>query len=357
MDQKTLFLHIGTHKTGSTSIQSVLTKEKEKLKEEGIYYLGGFRELSKPMKVRTEYDEDHVRKFQKKVKESINQSKFSNPHTYIASNENWSGSTLNAYDNAALNAKILRDIFKNFDFNIRIIVYLRRQDSFIESVYAQKVKRGDTDLTFQDFLELVHKKQFHWISLLDSYAKFFGKENIIVQRFDKEVLQTKNSLVQSFGTIINSEHLKVFENTVVENTGYSKDVMEFARMANKHLTKKERRTLRFLLIEANIKNDNYSFFNLKDRRELLSHYEKSNRIVANEYLSDTNDELFSKRDLVEENTKKTYKGLSIESLARILSKLYLIQHQKLLTKIEHNRNMQIHNFVKRKFNDLLKRFK
>lgn len=351
MAQKIVFLHIGTHKTGSTSIQNVLTKEKEKLKKEGIYYLGSFRELSKPMKLRTEYDEEHVRRFQKNARERIEQNKKFKPHTYIASNENWSGRMLNAYDNAALNAKILYDIFKPFEFEIKIIVYLRRQDLFLESAYAQKIKRGDIDVPFIDFLEVVNSKKLHWNNLLDSYAEFFGRDNIIVERFAKEYLPTPNSLIQSFGKIINSNHLTRYEKTVVENRGYSKDVMEFARLANKHLTSEEIRTLRSLLIEANIKSDNYSYFNVNNRKELLSHFEKSNRKVVTDYLGGKEDELFSIKELADGKSPKDYKGFSIEALAMILSKLILIQNQKVLSKIEHNRKLKLHNFLKQKFRD------
>lgn len=350
-----LYLHIGTHKTGSTTLQSVLKKESNKLKEEGIAYLGRFRDISKPMKGMTKYDDNHVRKFRKEAQQLIDHSKKSNPHTYVASNEKWSGHDMLSYDNAPVNAKMLYDIFKPFDFDIKIIVYLRRQDKFFESAYAQKIKRGGT-FSFEEYLKQIKNiKGLHWDSHLDSYAAIFGKENIIVQRFDKAYLPQKNSLIHSFANIINSKHLKNFDIQTVENRGYSKDVMEFARLSNKYLTREEIRTLKYLLIDVNLPKDNYTYFPLEQRKELLLNYDESNRKVAREYLNEPDGELFSKTDLEQNKSGETYQGLTTEALALIFSKTILVLEKRFSSQIEETRKMYFHKRVYRKFRRLLQK--
>ncbi|SFP13390.1 hypothetical protein SAMN04488056_12339 [Cohaesibacter marisflavi] len=51
MDQKTIYVHIGTYKTGTTSIQKSLAANRDKLMECGLHYLkaGLNNELKKHM--------------------------------------------------------------------------------------------------------------------------------------------------------------------------------------------------------------------------------------------------------------------------------------------------------------------
>lgn len=356
MNQNTLYLHIGTHKTGSTTIQNILEKENKKLIDEGIYYLGRFRGLSKPMKSMTKYDKNHVLKFRNEARQLIKDGEKHKPHTFVASNEKWSGHDMMAYGNASVNAKMLYDIFEPFKFEIKIVVYLRRQDKFFESAYAQKIKQGAA-FTFSDYLEKINYKNLHWDSFLSSYANIFGKDNIIIKRFDKEYLPTPNSLIQRFGKVISSDYLTGYVSNDVKNRGYSKDVVEFARISNKYMTKNERRNLKHLLIDANFPKKNCSYFTLSEKKDLLSHFEESNRNTAITYLQDDATILFSRNDLMNGHSNGIFNGLKSEDIAVILLKTMFVQNQKLLSKIEKNSKMQFHNSMKRKIKKFLNYFK
>lgn len=350
---KKLYIHIGTHKTGSTSIQNVLKKERKHLLKEGIFYLGRFRDISKPMKDMIEYDEKHVEEFHKEAVRKIEESKKTNPAIYVTSNEKWSGHDMLAYSNAPANARMLWDIFKPFQFDIKIVVYLRQQDKFFESAYSQKVKRG-ASYSFQEFLDKIeHVKDCHWDHYLDAYAKYFGEKNIIVQPFDKKYLPEKDSLIHSFGKIIGSEYLKDYQLKRVKNRGYSKDVMEIARLSNKYLSKEEIRAMKYILMEVRLPTQNYTYFPLEQRKELISHFEKSNRRVAQKYLKDENGELFPKENLEKDSASRTYEGLTPEAMAVAFAKIIVVLHQQIMKKIKENRKMQFSRRVTRTVKRLL----
>lgn len=350
MNKKTLYIHIGTHKTGSTTIQSILENEKKKLLNEGILYLGRFYNHAKGMKNLEEIHEHLIKNFQKEVKKRIAQYEDRNHHTLVTSNEKFSGHDRWMYRNSNILAKTLWQIFEPFEFDIKIIVYLRRQDKFLESAYKQKVKR-DSSFTFDEYLKEETEDIYncYWDSFLDSYADFFGKENIIVRSFDKKYLPEKNSLIQGFGNIIESEYLKKYSEETVKNEGYSRDLLEIVRLSNEHLTKQQRRSLRYLLKDVDLPNTDSSFFSLEERKKLLSHFNESNSKIAREYLNDPAGELFSTSDLSKEYHKKKYEGLTPEAVAITLTKIILALNKQLTEEIEETRKMEFTRRVRRKF--------
>lgn len=353
MKKKKLYIHIGTHKTGSTTIQSILENEKKKLLNEGILYLGLFYDHAKGMKSLEEIDEYLIKDFRQEVKKRIAQYEDRNPHTLVTSNEKFSGHDRWMYRNSTILAKTLWQIFEPFGFDIKIIVYLRRQDKFLESAYKQKVKR-DSSFTFDVYLkeETEDIYNFYWDSFLDSYAEFFGKENIIVRSFDKKNLLKKNSLIQGFGNIIGSEYLKKYSEKTVKNEGYSRDLLEIVRLSNEHLTKQQRREMRYLLKDVDFPNNDTSFFSLEERKNLLSHFDESNSKIAREYLNDPSGELFSTSDLNKEYHKKTYEGLTPEAVAISFTKIILALNKQLTKEIEETRKMEFTRRVRRKLRQI-----
>lgn len=348
MKKKKLYIHIGTHKAGSTTIQHTLQKESGRLSEEGIYYFGRFFGLSRIMREMMEYDEELVNNFKKEVEQELAQDKSTATHTYVISNEKFSGHKLLAYKNAPTIAKTLYEVFEPYDFEIKIVVYLRRQDKYLESMYAQKIKSLDS-YTFAEFLATIEDiNAYHWDTFLEVFANVFGKENMIVRSFDRKYLPKNNSLIQGFGEIIGSEYFKNYPEVTIENRGYSRDVLEVARLANKHLERDQKKILREILIEVNLPPDGYSFFSDEERKKLLANYKVSNLRVAQEYLKDTSDNLFTNFEPGQEHSENQYRGLTPEALAVIFSKALVVQNAQLSDKIELNRQMHFSRRVIRK---------
>ena len=264
-------------------------------------------------------------------------------NTILLSNEKFAGQDMIAYKNADLFAKTLWDIFEPFNFTIKIIVFLQRQDRFLESLYAQRIKRG-ASFTFKEFCDQIGSiYDYRWDSLLDIYADTFGKENIIARRY----LPDSNNLIQHFGELIGSKSLKNYTEKVVKNRGFSQHTTEFVRHINQHLTEEEKIRIRKILRRIDLSPSEGVFFSLKERKKLLDHLQPSNNKVAKEYFNEPNSPLFSD-DLDNEKYKTEYHGLTPQASASIFIKMILSVEQDFLTEMEKTRKKQLGSRLKRK---------
>lgn len=333
MNKKQLFLHIGTQKTGTTTIQSILSKNKKRLQNERIGYLGRFAKLAREMRVINQPNPELEKSIQQAFEKELEQHSDIDLDSFVVSNEKFTGDKMIAYRNSGLIAESLHRILEPFSLDIKIIVFIRRQDKFIESTYAQKVYSGSS-LSFSEFIELFDESDFHWTNLLDSYASVFGKENILVHRFDRKYLPQKNSLIHTFGEAIGSDFLRNFSGELIKNQGYSRNTLEIAKLSNKHLDKREMRLLRDILRKADPKTRSYSFFSDKERERFLDIYRSSNKEVAKNYFGD--EQLFSEFTISNTNAgnDQKYEGLTPENVAVILSKSLLVLQDDYTKKIK-----------------------
>jgi len=147
--KRSLYIHIGTHKTGSTAIQSFLTLNKNIMQEFGVLYPNKsenhylitkeLREKEKPFLDK----ETQLYKIFSEIREKKS-------NKYIISSEGFCESD-------KILIPRLKDALKFFaiDFETKIIVYLRPQVSWFESSYQQIVK--DQNVKYQ-IRQFIHKK-------------------------------------------------------------------------------------------------------------------------------------------------------------------------------------------------------
>lgn len=196
---KTLYIHIGCPKTATTSIQYFCNENKEILAKKGLYF---------PV-------------FEQKYKD-INP--FRNGHFLIANQHN-SNDTINLleekrifrfnmdhiiymfskYDNILLSDEGIwyaahfkkRELWETLRkeslrnaFKIKIIVYLRRQDSIMNAMWNQKIKKSKKrfrSMTWEDFIQADPPAVYlDYEEGLNEIAAELGSENIIVRRYGKK---------------------------------------------------------------------------------------------------------------------------------------------------------------------------
>lgn len=329
MNQSKLFIHIGTWKTGSSTIQFNLFKVRSELEKEGFFYLckdDKMVERGEPIREFTELREGYVKRSREKFKRILNEQKSKNKDIhFISSGEEYSGNPFLGFKNVGAVAENLYHIAKGLGLDIRIIVYLRRQDDFFESLYQQTIRLGDSH-SFREFLEKFDSSHFNWQNMIQVYADLFGKENIIVRRYHKKYLPEENSLVQDFGKVIGSEVVANYQSTTSKNKGFSRDTLEIMKIMNAYFEGDERFKLRKIFDQVNSKLpfENYSFFTANERAVFLKKYEKSNAAVAKEYLGE--DSLFPEPDY--QSKSKQYTGLNTEALVVSFSKALLLVKQE-----------------------------
>ena len=317
-----LFIHIGTHKTGSSAIQSILRQHPALLRKEGLVYLPAPPVVHPLVRCQTLphqiIDDGH-----KQLRHRIGQYSKKGFSNFVMSWEGFSGNPYSGYNNTKVTAESLRKITDGIDgIDVSIIVYLRRQDDFIESLYTQSIHDGGAS-TFPEFAAQFSETAFNWEIFLQAFSQNFDKPQIKVRVYDKAYLPRKESLLKDFGSVIESN---VFSNSGMcgtSNAGYSRDALEIARLTNPYLDDYEKQQLRIIFQHANCKQpfERYQYFSRQEREDFLSRYSASNAAVAKEFFPDSPEELFPvQKDSFEGSV---YQGLTVESAAVVLTKAML----------------------------------
>ncbi|NQY74744.1 MAG: hypothetical protein HRT90_08285 [Candidatus Margulisbacteria bacterium] len=201
---KKVILHIGSEKTGSTSIQMLLRKSQKLLLSNGILYpstlshdlhhaifcscftaeadllqynLGRDR-----IQVLLERDKGYLCAFEKLLLET-------HAHTVILSYEGFWRLTEDSLNE-------VRAFLENYCDEIKIVFYARPPLAYAKSAMSQRVKMGrrvgeNDDLFFVNYQDI-----------LDKFGQVFGKSQIDVRLFSKETLPAGN-VVLDFLSLLN----------------------------------------------------------------------------------------------------------------------------------------------------------
>lgn len=243
---KTLYLHIGTSKTGTTTIQTYCGINREQLKSKGVLFPIMPYHYDRITKNRNGHFlyamiyENGVRN-KEKEKQVLKQDL-----DYIVD-------CFKDYDNVLLSEesiwwatatrrkglwKYLQEHSQQNNYQVKIIVYLRRQDQFMMSRYNQIIKTdtgGGTQRFYEYFKDMngKYKCVMNYRQRLDYMAKFFPKENIVVKRFDRSYFYN-GDLNADFLHILGVEIDDTFaELPKDENLGISVQSGELKRVLNR----------------------------------------------------------------------------------------------------------------------------
>jgi len=184
---KKLILHIGLYKTGSTSIQNSLYRNKAELFKLGVNY------ISLPKYIQTINGRQTFFNARKNIMADL--LKKSPGHTHILSNEG-------LWDRKLLKKKTIEIIQSiNIYDEIEIVAYVRRQDLFFKSFYKQENKIGAlfvAGLTPEDFLEnIILNDSLDYMKILSEYSSVFGENSVKVRVFELDKL-INNDVVDDF---------------------------------------------------------------------------------------------------------------------------------------------------------------
>jgi hypothetical protein len=195
----------------------------------------------------------------------------------------------------------LKGIFKNCD--IRIIIYVRRQDNYLESLFSNHVLRS-YNARIKDFnIEVKSADRWpYWDKIIGTWAGVFGKENIIVRPFEKEQF-VGGSIYTDFLSILKIGNIKDYDTSVgVVNRSFKPEITEIIRRFNRlALLKNERKKKIISIITRYLrskKNDEIykckkdHILSPKERINILREFENSNKKVAITYLNRKDEKLF-----------------------------------------------------------------
>ncbi len=307
MKKKRLYIHIGTHKTGTTSLQNFLFANRKKLADAGVSYpeigidegaqhvLGGnlVKGLGLSVFGHTKPKRSNIAEFPL-WKELASHLVTTPMKSVLVSTEEFEWLS---------RPEVIRNYL--FDIDVKIVIYLRRQDKYLESLYQTFVK-GPRHLA-QPFPAWLNKAMSVWkihdyFSLLSRWADIFGRENLIVRIFEKEV---QSGLERGFLSLIgiSSELADLFEippKTWDQARRETIDVrcLEVIRLGNQMDIPRSRREnlLRTLVdLSKNLEaagRIEKQLSTLQERESIMSAVARSNQLVFREYFGSSSD-LFS----------------------------------------------------------------
>lgn len=169
MPKPILFLHLGPHKTGTTTIQHFLFENRKTLASQGLLYpLNTVKHLSLHKALKSHKLNDILNQ----IVLEFNQS---SANKILISSESFS--YLEGVKKKA--EKFAKEL--NTHFEVKPIYIVRNHLNRFESHYIQKVKSGNLNLSISDFYL---KYNFRLHDTLCFWANYFGKENLIIENFE-----------------------------------------------------------------------------------------------------------------------------------------------------------------------------
>lgn len=308
----TLYLHIGTPKTGTTTLQNFLPANEEVLEQHGICYPDfGFRYAGLGVhrnghflvtcNYKDEFGNRVLEKEEADYQEGLRKleevgKRF--PKIILSDEGIWKQSIT---DRENFWERLNKDL-KRIGFDIKIVVYFRCQNLFVQSHWAQKIKEGGK-YDFHEYLEspVFTEYPLDYYEYMHMLASIFGKEALIIRVFEKKQFTGENHTIQE--DFLNIFNLKMSDGFVVEqavyNTSFEGDYLKIKEILNNLPEFKSNKNL----LISNMKNiqdekifehnyKKYTFFKPGEEEEFMERFNSSNSMVAKEFLGREDGRLF-----------------------------------------------------------------
>jgi len=320
-----LILHIGFHKTGTTAIQELCYRNREKLLNKiGIYYpdtygfpghyvysfaLNGYFPQWIPTELRKSENELLF-----DLKKEIENAK---PKRILISAEDFIGIPFK-----------LRKVVEFLNpSRIKILCYIRRQDRMIESLYNEHVKYIDSINFFTrfEYASYISLNYYNYMKNLVGLLKKTSNEIEISLRIYQKDFNKKWDIIEDFCDAIGIKKSAFPEEKVEVNISLSPTSTEaLKRIKRKYLLPIETfdRVVGFLYeYDRQHPSRIKTLMSLEDRKKILDFYRESNEKLFREYFKQENLFVLSKE---EEEFYKEQESIPKEEIEREIEKKYKI---------------------------------
>jgi len=200
-----LYLHIGMPKTGTSAIQNFLFSNRSALAKQGVCYPAASLHWSQHVPivramVLSRFPEAQFNPLMPEIDlrnwldDLMKEIRAENIHTIILSSEFfWSAPAMQLgagyHEDNGKNFTYIdqviqdcRTLFSCFD-SVKVIVYLRKQDDWLESFYNQQIKNGFPIPEEKDLLQI--KNFLLYGKIIGLWRNCFGADNVIVKIFEE----------------------------------------------------------------------------------------------------------------------------------------------------------------------------
>ena len=334
-------IHIGTEKTGSTSLQHFLAENRPQLAAQGILYpiTPGATCHTRLMTYclnNNRQDDSHVymglldperrrqwqQKFANELNQELTQASANGISTVIFSSELFHSRLTHPEEITALKA-LLSPYFDS----IRVLIYLRRQDELAVSLYSTRLKYCENDAGYFNEQD-PHSAFFNYSILLHLWAEVFGHSNINARVFSKTKLLQGDLIYDACQQLgINSQHLSA---SPAHNPSLNQHGQVFLARFNQHVPFYQQDKLnpaRFGVIEA-MEQLFSGPAGRPDRASAIDYYQAfstSNQLVSEYYF---NGEALFDDDFSHYPEQADDVAFDNTMLMDVAAKLWLIQKQQ-----------------------------
>ncbi len=285
MRDRKVFIHVGTAKTGTTTIQHFINTNRKIFENNSFYYpmtglvdhchhgISFYWENNPIFNKNFKIQKDQI----ELLRDEINAN--NDKHILISSE---------CFRLLSVNWKELLSIF--LDKEIYCIVYLRNQIDYYSSKYIEQIKGNQTYLDPADWLN----SNFYpneYVSYINELKTIFGDKNIIVKSFNKKDFYMRNLLsdflyifdldISNFETSKNKLNQKVTFNTLIFNRylNYFFDSENYAYFLKNTLTDY---STKIGVFDSNDHVD-YSVFSINERKKIYDQTKECNNYLNKEY--------------------------------------------------------------------------
>ena len=295
-----LILHIGTEKTGTTSIQKFLLKNREALNKQNILYpkstcglLGNHRWVP-TFAYNEKFEDDFIIKnfncnstlrkdsLDKKLDEFKKEISNSNANICLLSSEHFSSRLVNIQE-----IYKLKSILEDFFDEISIILYIRKPINYAISLLSTELISGGTPLG----LDLESFKKRSNLNLIQKWEEVFSIKNIKIKLFEKNDF-LEGDLLKDFskecGIQISSEFKTGFKTNQTLNLLQMKCLRYlnqfFPRFKNKKSNPERDNLVDF--IYNNFESSDYFKPTQKEYNLFSQEFAKEDEIIRNRFFPD-----------------------------------------------------------------------
>ena len=301
-----LILHIGSGKTGTSSIQQFLAKNRVHLVEQGVLYPrtpGPTRHLRLSLSLMS--DADLVRQPEWRTQGDSSPTQF---------RQNFERQLANEIENAALPRVLLSDeaLYGCSDEGLvrlrallegtfgerRVVVYLRRQDDHLCSRYQTVVQRGNVLRLTERLEQMRFASMYDYHGRLRTWERLIEPTHIVVRPFDRERF-FEGSLLHDFLAASGVDvRLDDLEPVGKRNESLDAESVEFLRILNLHRVQSRGAQAGLIdnrrLVARLAQSSTGPTLTLPDDLldAFMAQWEESNERVAREFLGDSSGRLF-----------------------------------------------------------------
>jgi hypothetical protein len=188
------------------------------------------------------------------------------------------------------------------DFDVTVIIFVRRQDHWLESTYNQNLKMGsfivqagDHILTPQQHYQKT-KGQLDYLKHVDRFAASFGKENLVVVPFEKDVFP--EGLEKYFCQLLGIAYDSSWVTTGIQNPSLDQVCLRYlaTKRPDDRMDRQQYHKLIKLLEQYSLTGNHQAIpnrvYSPAFRRKLIETFADSNRRLALDFVQNGDGVLF-----------------------------------------------------------------